>query len=380
MMKSSARPIGLYLHIPFCVRKCHYCDFLSFSCGKEEQSRYVQLLIQEMKNWQRKLPSAVTDTIFMGGGTPSLLSVTDMDALFQAINDSFSMEELSEFSIECNPGTVTEEKLALYREAGVDRISIGMQSAVDGELQKLGRIHTYDEFMKCYEMVRKSGFCNVNIDVMAAVPDQTIQSYEETLRCVVSLEPEHISSYSLIIEEGTPFYDQYAEEPPVDEETDRRMYEMTGELLEKAGYRRYEISNYAKPGRECRHNLKYWQRKEYLGLGLGASSFVEHCRFANERDLAAYRKKVREGKCPVSEVDHLSREEEKAEFMYLGLRCMKGISVEEFYRCFAEKLEDCFGETVRKYVEQGLLVYKDDRIYLTERGIDVSNRVFAGFI
>lgn len=380
MMRNRERSIGIYLHIPFCARKCFYCDFLSFPCGEEEQGRYVQLLAQEMKGWQEKLSSAVTDTVFVGGGTPSLLSVPDMDTVFQALHDSFSLEMLSEFSLECNPGTVTEEKLSLYRKAGVSRISIGMQSAVEEELRKLGRIHTYGEFMRCCEMVRRAGFDNVNIDVMAAIPGQTIRSYEETLRCVLSLEPEHISSYSLIIEEDTPFYEQYAGIPPVDEETDRRMYELTGELLERADYRRYEISNYAKPGRECRHNLKYWQRGEYLGLGLGAASFLGHCRFTNERDPAAYRKKVMAGGSPVSETEYLSREDERAEFMYLGLRCMKGVSVREFYRCFGEKPEDCFGETIGKCVAQGLLVCEGDRIYLTKRGIDVSNRVFEGFI
>lgn len=380
MMKNNEKKLGLYVHIPFCIRKCNYCDFLSFPGSEEVQSQYVQTLVQEMEGWREKVRSYNVDTVFIGGGTPSVLSVSDMDKVFQGIADCFSMPDLSEFTIECNPGTVTREKLELYHKAGVNRISIGMQSAADGELKKLGRIHTYDEFTRCYELVRKAGFENVNIDVMSAIPGQTIQSYEGTLQCVLKSGPEHISSYSLIIEEGTPFYGQYADEPPVDEETDRQMYELTGEVLEEAGYRRYEISNYAKPGKECRHNLKYWQRKQYLGLGLGASSFMEHDRFVNTSDPAEYQDRIRRGGHAVYETDHLSETDEKAEFMYLGLRCMQGISAREFYKCFGEELDGCFGEEIRQCVEQGLLIYENDRIYLTKRGIDVSNRVFGLFI
>lgn len=379
-MKNNEKKLGLYVHIPFCIRKCNYCDFLSFPGSEEVQRQYVQTLVQEMEGWREKVRSYNVDTVFIGGGTPSVLSVSDMDKVFQGIADCFSMPALPEFTIECNPGTVTREKLELYHKAGVNRISIGMQSAADGELEKLGRIHTYDEFTRCYELVRKAGFDNVNIDVMSAIPGQTIQSYEGTLQCVLKLGPEHISSYSLIIEEGTPFYGQYADEPPVDEETDRQMYELTGEVLEEAGYRRYEISNYAKPGKECRHNLKYWQRKQYLGLGLGASSFMEHDRFVNTSDPAEYQDRIRSGGHAVYETDHLSETDEKAEFMYLGLRCMQGISAREFNICFGEELDGCFGEEIRQCVEQGLLVYENDRIYLTKRGIDVSNRVFGLFI
>lgn len=380
MKNNNGKKLGLYVHIPFCIRKCNYCDFLSFPGNEEVQGQYVQTLVQEMEGWREKVRSYDVDTVFIGGGTPSILSVSNMDKIFGGITDCFSIPALTEFTIECNPGTVTCEKLELYYRAGVNRISIGMQSAVDGELKKLGRIHTCDEFTRCYEMVRKVGFDNVNIDIMSAIPGQTIQSYEDTLQCVVKSGPEHISSYSLIIEEGTPFYEQYADVPPVDEETDRQMYELTGEVLEKAGYRRYEISNYAKPGKECLHNLKYWQRKQYLGLGLGASSFMEHNRFANTRDLAEYQNRVRSGRQAVYETDHLSETDEKAEFMYLGLRCMQGISVREFNICFGEELDSCFGEEIRQCVEQGLLVYENDRIYLTKRGIDVSNRVFSLFI
>lgn len=380
MMKSKKKPLGLYIHVPFCRKKCYYCDFLSFSAVERKRRAYVETLRQEMEHWREKVSAWEVDTIFIGGGTPSVLSEEEMDVIFQGIYDNFSTAGLQEFTIECNPGTVSGEKFVRYREAGVNRISFGMQSAVDEELEKLGRIHTYAEFLKGFRLARQAGFENINIDMMSAIPGQTKESYEHTLRCVRELAPEHISSYSLIIEEGTPFFEWYADRPPVDEDTDRWMYERTAEVLSRAGYERYEISNYARAGKACRHNLKYWQRKEYLGLGLGAASFLSHTRFSNERDMGRYQEQVQRGQCPAAEVERLSRQEEKAEFMYLGLRCMKGVSRERFRTCFGEDLEICFGEAVRRCKEQGLLGEHAGLIYLTKRGIDVSNRVFEEFI
>lgn len=378
MMKNNRRPLGVYIHIPFCIRKCNYCDFLSFPGDTSSRREYAETLVQEMNIWKEKV--SMVDTIFIGGGTPSVLTPGEMDIIFQGLYDNFPMVDVREFTVECNPGTVTEDKLSMYRQAGVNRISFGMQSTVEEELKKLGRIHSYEEFIDSYELARKMGFDNVNVDIMSAIPGQTLASYEKTLRRVVGLKPEHISSYSLIIEEGTPFYESYAEQPPVDEETDRQMYERTEEILAGAGYARYEISNYAKRGRECRHNLKYWRRDEYLGLGLGAASFLSHTRFSNEWEMLVYQRQIRNGECPVAETENLSPADEKAEFMYLGLRCMKGISVRQFYECFDEKIEECFGEVIKHCQEQGLLRWENDRIYLTRRGIDVSNRVFEEFV
>jgi len=220
----------------------------------------------------------------------------------------------------------------------------------------------------------------LNIDVMSAIPSQTIQSYEKTLQRVAELEPEHISSYSLIIEEGTQFFEKYSEQPPIDEDTDRKMYELTEAILAAAGYERYEISNYAKHGKECKHNLKYWEREEYLGVGLGAASLVNHSRFSNERDMAVYVETAENHKSTIVDKEELTKEDEKSEFMYLGLRCMKGISRQRFFSCFGEKIETCFGEAIAKSKEQGLLAETGDFIYLTKRGIDVSNRVFELFI
>lgn len=362
------------------MKKCNYCDFLSFAADAQKRHSYVESLRQEMENWKDKVSACEVDTIFIGGGTPSVLSVEEMDGIFQGIHDSFSLASLEEFTIECNPGTVSKEKFALYRQAGVNRISFGMQSAMEDELKKLGRIHSFAEFLDSYRLARQAGFDNINIDIMSAIPGQTKESYEKTLKCVTELAPEHISSYSLIIEEGTPFYEKYAEKPPVDEDTDRWMYERTREVLGEAGYERYEISNYAKAGKACRHNLKYWEREGYLGLGLGAASFLSHTRFSNERDMEVYREQTRKGKCPVAEIEKLSQEEEKAEFMYLGLRCMKGVSKKRFQECFGEDIENCFGKEIMRCQRQGLIEENGDHIYLTRRGIDVSNRVFEEFV
>lgn len=379
MMKNKERTIGLYIHIPFCQKKCNYCDFLSFPMGEKERKRYIDALVCEMELMKQKVSAYVADTIFIGGGTPSLLSQEEIDAVFCGIHDNFSLSPDVEFSIECNPGTAGSP-YSFYRQAGVNRISFGMQSAVDTELKGLGRIHCFADFTHCYEQARKQGFENINIDIMSAIPGQTVKSYETTLQKVVALQPEHISSYSLIIEEGTPFYEKYAENPPVDEDTDRRMYEQTESILAKAGYERYEISNYAKEGRACRHNMKYWRRGEYLGLGLGAASFMENCRFSDSRDLTHYCEQLQLDRLPVAEKEILSKEDAQAEFMYLGLRCMQGVSRKDFYHCFRESMESCFGDVLERCEKQGLLLCEGEYVRLTKRGIDVSNRVFAEFI
>lgn len=379
MMKNKDT-LGLYFHIPFCIRKCNYCDFLSSPGTEEEKISYIRLLVQEMDVRKGERAGRDVDTVFIGGGTPSALSVSQMDLFFEGFTEHFSSASLSEFTIECNPGTVTRDKLRLYRDAGVSRISIGLQSAVEGELLALGRIHTFSEFVECYEMVRAAGFDHVNVDIMAAIPGQTLSSYERTLQAVTDCEPEHISSYSLMIEEGTPFYERYAKNPPVDEETDRLMYERTEEILTREGYHRYEISNYARPGEECRHNLKYWHREAYLGFGLGAASFTGNCRFANTGDRILYEERIREGRSPAVEREELTLAEERAEFMFLGLRCMEGVSARRFAMCFGEDIETCFGGVLDRCQRQGLLVREGDCIRLTKRGIDVSNRVFEEFV
>ncbi len=378
MMKN--KKLGIYIHIPFCARKCNYCDFLSAPETRETKERYLSLLDREMQLYKEIVSAREADTLFIGGGTPSFLETDLTDKLLCSVKKWIPSENLKEFTIECNPNSVTEEKLNLYKEAGVTRISLGMQSACDEELKKLGRLHSVKEFEKTYELVRKHGFERVNIDVMAAIPGQTIESYKHTLEYVVGLSPEHISSYSLIIEEGTPFYEKYRENPPVDEDTDRQMYDLTKEILGRHGYHRYEISNYAKEGQECIHNLKYWQGGDYLGLGLGAASCMEHERWSNVRGLTDYEDRICRGQKPVEQTEELGEEEQKAEFMFLGLRCMEGVSAERFEKKFHQSVEERYGKVLHKYENMGLMRLANGNWQLTEQGIDVSNHIFADFL
>lgn len=378
MMKN--KKLGIYIHIPFCARKCNYCDFLSAPETRETKERYLSLLDREMQLYKEIVSAREADTLFIGGGTPSFLETDLTDKLLCSVKKWIPSGNLKEFTVECNPNSVTEEKLNLYKEAGVTRISLGMQSACDEELKKLGRLHSVKEFEKTYELVRKHGFERVNIDVMAAIPGQTIESYKHTLEYVVGLSPEHISSYSLIIEEGTPFYEEYRENPPVDEDTDRQMYDLTKEILGRHGYHRYEISNYAKEGQECIHNLKYWQGGDYLGFGLGAASCMEHERWSNVRGLTDYEDRICRGQKPIEQTEEISKEEQMAEFMFLGLRCMEGVSAERFEKKFHQSVEERYGKVLHKYENMGLMRLVNGNWQLTEQGIDVSNHIFADFL
>lgn len=377
MMKSR---LGLYFHIPFCVRKCNYCDFLSFSSDQTVQNNYILGLINEINVWKGYLAPYLIDSIYIGGGTPSILSINNLNLLMNSINSSFSLSEKLEFSMECNPGTVDEEKLAELKSAGVNRISFGLQSTNDKELNELGRIHSYNDFIRSYEMARKIGFDNINIDLMSSIPLQTINSYEKSLQEVVGLKPEHVSAYSLIVEEGTNFYEKYKDNPPVDEETDRLMYEITEQILADAGFIRYEISNYAKPLFQSEHNLKYWTRQEYFGFGLGACSMLNHTRLSNENDLENYIKKTKNNSMVVKDIHALTPEEEMSEFMFLGLRCMKGIREKDFYEMFEKPFPTEYKKSIEMLKKQGLLDEKDEYIYLTKKGINISNRVFTEFV
>lgn len=371
---------GLYLHIPFCVKKCNYCDFLSFPAKEALKDEYVKALAMEMQLWKDKVSNDAVDTIFIGGGTPSLLTEGQFDVLQNEMVKSFHLSDKMEYTIECNPGTVDAEKLKNYKKAGVNRISFGLQSTISSELACLGRIHSYDDFLVSFHQARECGFANINVDLMSAIPEQTVAGYEQTLTRVCELAPEHISSYSLILEEGTPFYEKYGECPPVSEEEDRQMYELTKERLSDFGYHRYEISNYAKAGKECDHNKKYWKRFPYLGLGLGASSCMENVRFSNERNFKTYGQKIKNGKLPVVEKEELTKKDRMAEFMYLGLRMMEGVSRKMFYQNFLVPMETYYQSSLEKCIREGLIKENGDRYCLTDFGIDVSNRVFAEFI
>ncbi len=381
------KELGIYLHFPFCVKKCRYCDFLSAPGGEEVRERYVQALLTEIEEAGRQYQAYAVGTMFFGGGTPSLLTEAQAGRILEALRRYFRLAgpwKSLEVTLECNPGTVTREKLTAYKRAGVNRLSIGLQSCDREELKCLGRIHTYEDFLETYQSAREAGFSNINVDLMSALPGQTMESYQNTLDKVLALRPEHISAYSLQIEEGTPFYELYQKgllRLP-EEEEERLMYEETKRRLEKAGYFRYEISNYARPGYICRHNEAYWIRKEYVGLGLGAASLVDNVRFKNVESLNVY---LSGGFRKKQEVQALSFEEQMEEFMFLGLRLMRGISGADFQRQFGRTLEEVYGPVLEELLGQGLVeTAKNDkkweRVRLTDRGIDVSNVVLSRFL
>lgn len=386
-LKMKKRNLELYLHIPFCVRKCNYCDFFSASGTPKEQADYVSAMIQEIQSYQELSGEYEVQTIFLGGGTPSLLTPEQIEKIFTTIYHIFSVNENAEITMEMNPGTVAIEKLRAMKAAGVNRLSIGLQSAQNEELKMLGRIHTYEEFLETWRLTEQAGFKNRNIDLMSALPGQTMESYEDTLSKVLALEPEHISAYSLILEEGTVFYDWY-EKGKLDrgawklpsEEEEYAMGELTIQRLAEAGMHRYEISNYAKPGKECRHNLGYWDRVEYLGIGAGSSSLIKGERFDHIRDRKVYIEKIRNGESILIDREILSVESQMEEFMYLGLRKIEGVSRTDFQNYFGKNVDDVYGEILDKLEEEQLLEFSGNRIRLTHRGMDVSNCVLAEFL
>ena len=380
------KPLGLYVHIPFCVKKCNYCDFLSAPADDATKKRYVDDVCKEIAGYKELTKEYQLATVYFGGGTPSVLDVSLIEQLLAAIQKCFTVDmTTAEITLEVNPGTATLEKLKCYKALGINRLSIGVQSAKEEELKLLGRIHTFEEAKQTVVWAREAGFTNISLDLMSALPGQTLEAYKENVEAILSLQPEHISSYSLIVEEGTPFYELYAEGAPKEsdlpeEETDRAMYAYTKERLAEAGYERYEISNYAKPGFESRHNSSYWTGIEYLGVGLGASSLFTNARYHNETDLKAYMEEVEAGRDVRLEIERLMPEEQMEEFMILGLRRMCGVSRTEFQNRFGKPIETVYGSALKKLEKQELLVLEGDTIALTELGIDVSNQVFVEFV
>lgn len=401
------RELELYIHIPFCMKKCAYCDFLSGPAPRETIDRYVTALVAEIRQYQKLAENYRVTTIFFGGGTPSILSGGQMKEIFDALRDVFEIQADAEITMEANPGTVTKENLQAYRACGINRISFGLQSVDDKELKLLGRVHTMRQFEESYDLARKAGFQNINVDLISAIPGQTVASWEHTLDTVIRMNPEHISAYSLIIEEGTPFYEIYGENakeeqdsrcekcladdgkqmdigknfPKLpDEEAERCMYELTAEKLEAAGYLQYEVSNYAKPGYACRHNKGYWQRVEYLGIGTGAASLIENERYQHISDTDLY---IRAN----GKLDQIEEEKEKLDWnaqveetMFLGLRMKEGVNKQNFRERYHREIQEVYGEVLEKLKEEGLLREEEERICLTKRGNDLSNYVLAQFL
>lgn len=383
--------IEIYIHIPFCVKKCDYCDFLSCPADDEIKKRYVAALCREIEWAKDCLKEYLVDTVFIGGGTPSILEASYIEKILRTLKDSANVSDNAEITIECNPGTVTGEKLETYKKAGINRISLGLQSANDEELKSIGRIHNYNEFKESFNLARLAGFKNINVDLMSALPGQTLDSYKDTLAKIVTLNPDHISAYSLIVEDETPLKDRVesGEVKLPSEDEEREMYYYTKEFLGKTGYKRYEISNYSKDGYECRHNIGYWKRVEYLGFGIGAASLFKGERFSNTSDINRYMNILE--KDDVLNADEiweainestetLSQNDEMEEFMFLGLRMTEGISKVDFKNDFGKDIESVYGTILDKLEKQELINQNKERVWLTDRGIDISNQVLANFL
>lgn len=370
--------ISLYVHIPFCKQKCFYCDFKSYAGIEELENDYIDALILEIRN---KCKGYLIKTLFIGGGTPSYLSENNLSKLLKELNKLSFLDD-AEKTIECNPGTLSDEKIKIIKENNINRISMGLQTTKNNLLKNIGRIHTIEEFKANYKRVRELGIENINIDIMFGLPNQSLEDYKETLEDIVKLNPEHISAYSLIIEEGTYFYKLYEENKlnVPNEDDERRMYEITKEILEDNNYKQYEISNYAKEGRECRHNKVYWELDEYIGVGVSASSFIDEKRIKNIDNIKEYIERINSNIDVSESIVANSLKEDMEEFMFLGLRMIEGVSIDKFKDKFSKDINDVYGEIINKNKKLGLLDEKNGRIYLTDKGIEVSNWVMSEFI
>lgn len=376
---------GLYIHIPFCVKKCDYCDFVSF-CDIDSIERYVTALIGEIEMTARYLPvRGKFDTVFFGGGTPSLLSGDQMRRIMDALNESFPVAEGAECSMECNPGTATAANLRAYRAAGINRLSVGLQSANDALLQSVGRIHTYVQFSDTLRFARDAGFQNIGADVMHGLPGQTQRDYLNTLETVCRSGVTHVSAYALTLAEGTPLYErvQSGETVLPDEDDVADMQDAGIGYLESRGYMRYEISNFAQAGFECRHNLNYWENGEYIGLGVAAHSAVrlrQWTRYSNVETLKDYFRLAERGKRPVQETIRLYPADEMFECVMLGLRLVRGVDRKAFRERFGADMAEVFPEAMGKLRERGWAVETPERIALNRKGLDLQNEALDFFM
>lgn len=376
---------SLYLHIPFCLRKCGYCDFNSFESPAMTPPEYAGLLREEMVDKSRRFPVTAVPTIYFGGGTPSLLPPPLVAELLKGAGECYPLDAGVEVTLEVNPATVTPESLDGYLEAGVNRLSIGVQSLDDRELDFLGRIHSAAQAVETFGKARQAGFANIGVDLMHSLPGQSLAGWEETLAKAVELSPEHISAYGLSIEEGTPLAAMVGrgDVTPADPELAADMFELTADYLRGAGYEHYEISSFARPGCRSGHNPVYWQRRSYLGFGAGAHSFVREpgygLRWENSRGLAEYAAFL-QGPCGGCVEQVVSREDAMAEFFFLGLRMLDGVELTEFAAEFGLAAGDVFPGTIDRSIAAGLLSRDGEVIRFTRRGLMLANRVLAEFV
>ena len=381
------KKLGIYIHIPFCKQKCFYCDFISYANQDKYFQKYVQALSKEINNFIDNNKIEV-QTIYIGGGTPSLIDAKYIEEILHIFEKRNLLKEAKEVTIEVNPGTVTEEKLRTYKNSGINRLSIGLQSTEDKILKQIGRIHCYDDFLNTYKMAREVGFKNINVDLMIGLPNQKISDVKNSLEKIIKLEPEppnHISVYSLIVEENTPI-EQMLESGELelpDEELERNMYWYVKNFLELNGYKHYEISNFAKLGNESKHNLDCWNQKEYVGFGVAAHSYIDDVRYGNIGNVEEYIKNCENdefGKNKViDEVENDIFSKEK-EFMLIGLRKIDGVSIQDFKNKFGENPIFVFKDELKKLVDENLLILDFDRIKLTNKGLDLANIVWENFV
>ena len=372
------KEVSLYIHIPFCKQRCFYCDFPTFAGKERFREEYVEALIKEIED---KCSNYLIKTIFIGGGTPSYLEEKELEKLLIAVS-KLNLSDKLEYSMECNPGTVNEDKLKIMKKYGINRISFGLQSCNDQLLKKIGRIHTFKEFLENYNLARKIGFNNINIDLMYGLPNLTIQDWKNTLEKICELKPEHISAYSLIIEEGTAFYKLYEKDklelPSEDDE--RVMDKLTKDILKSNGYHQYEISNFALPGKECEHNKVYWSLEEYIGVGSASSSYIDGYRLVNISNINDYIEKINNNISVVIDKYENTIEDEMEEFVFMGLRMVSGIDLLKFKKKFGVDINSIYKEVIEKNIKDGLLVVEENKMFLTAKGMELSNSVMSDFI
>nr|WP_295597608.1 radical SAM family heme chaperone HemW [uncultured Terrisporobacter sp.] len=374
--------LGLYIHIPFCVTKCKYCDFNSFKIDLNEKIKYLNYLGEEMKLYKEEIKNREIDSVFVGGGTPSILNENEINILFEKIKENFNIKSNAEITMECNPGTLTLNKLKVMKKSGVNRLSIGLQAVQNHHLKYIGRIHTFEEFEKNYHDAKQMGFDNINIDLMYALPNQSREDWMESLEKVVKLNPTHISAYSLILEENTELFKMYERDEfnLLDENTDIEMYEYTIDYLKSHGYNQYEISNYAKDNFECKHNVLYWKCEEYVGIGASASGYFNGIRYNNICELDNYEKMILEGEKPIEWEEKLSIKDEIEESIFLGLRMNEGIQISDFKEKYNFDFEKEYKNEIEKLSKMELIEIDNNRMKLTQKGREISNSVFVEFI
>lgn len=373
------KEMGIYVHIPFCKRKCDYCDFISYSNKDLKIEEYIEAVKKEIE--LLKIKSTIT-TVYIGGGTPSYIESKYIKEIIKEISAK-NLSKEAEITIEVNPGTVTLKKLRDYKEAGINRLSIGLQTTQDELLKQIGRIHNYEQFLETYKMARKVGFSNINVDLMLGLPNQRIKDLKESLESVMELQPEHISVYSLIVEDGTPIANKIeaGDLQLPDEDLERNMYWYVKNTLELNGFKHYEISNFAKPGYESRHNLNCWRQQEYVGVGLAAHSYRDITRYSNTAQLGEYIRNVQKGNLERNRIIHEIQKEDdtKKEYMLLGLRQIDGVKISKFKERFGDNPIYLFRNELNKLVSEELLCVDDDNIRLTNKGIDLANLVWVEF-